>query len=97
MSGGNELQPRMDRIELIDCSLKYFAHGLIGLVPVLGLPSSIAAIIGFLRVRRRQGLEWNPAQRYLKAGLLCGSLGLMLNFIVIGIITALVLNGSLTQ
>jgi hypothetical protein len=55
----------MGRPELIRHSLR--AHGLawLGLVPLLGVPFAIGAVLNVARCRRLTREEWNPAARYL--------------------------------
>ena len=51
--------------ELIEGSLRCFAYGLIGLLPVIGIPMAVFSAFQYSRVKRGQGEMWNPAQRYL--------------------------------
>jgi hypothetical protein len=74
------------RIELITHSLRCFVLGLLGLVPLLGIPASAMALVQYAHVLRRKGPDWNPAERYLTWGLFFGLLGLLLSFIISAII-----------
>lgn len=80
----------MDKVEAIERSLRCFTMGLIGLLPVLGVPFALLALDNYSRVKRNLGLEWNPAQRYLTWGLATAVSGLFLTivtlFVVVGII-----------
>lgn len=68
------------RIHLAERSMRAYAMGLLGLIPVLGLPlAGLAAWIG-LRVRQTTRDHWNPAARYANAAILLGSLSLALQF-----------------
>ena len=55
-----------DEIELIARSLRCFVRGLVGLLPLVGLPFAAAALAGYFRLRRHRGFDWNPAQDYLR-------------------------------
>jgi hypothetical protein len=74
------------KIELIQHSLRCFVRGLIGLVPVLGLPFACGAILDFSRVKARQGSLWNPARRYLIWGVVAGGAGLFISTLVAAIV-----------
>jgi hypothetical protein len=68
----------LDKIEVIQRSMRCFICGLIALLPVIGLPFAVVAIGDFLRVNWDKGATWNPAQRYLRTGLVCAVAGLLL-------------------
>lgn len=97
MSADTNLDSATDRIELVERSLRCFVFGLIGLVPVLGLPFGIAAIVKSVRLKRRSGERWNPAQSYAKGGSLCATLGIVLTLIAVCIAVAVAINNYLSQ
>jgi hypothetical protein len=70
------------RIDMMRRSLRCLVSGGIGLIPVLGLPWSILALLQFSRVRLRYGEESNPARLHLAWGLTLGLLGLVLSSLV---------------
>ncbi len=72
----------MNKIELIECSLRCFAYGLIGLLPVIGIPMALRSVAEYRRVKRNGGEMWNPADRYLFWGALCARMGLALLLLV---------------
>lgn len=72
----------MSRIELIHKSLLCFVLGLVGCVPVLGIPAGVLAIATFRSVTMRKGEAWNPARRYLLWGFYLGAGGLLFSFVV---------------
>ena len=73
--------PPMNKIELIQRSLSAFGFGLPGVVPFLGTPFAIVALVQSSRIKRRGGALWNPAQRYLFWGSVCARIGLTLTLI----------------
>jgi hypothetical protein len=73
--------PAMDKIELIQLSLRAFCFGLPGIVPFLGTPFAIVALVQNTRIKRRGGALWNPAQRYLFWGSVCARIGVTLTII----------------
>ncbi len=94
----NARQP-LTKIELIQGSIRCFVLGLIGLVPLFGIPAAIWAVCQYHRVKRRQGDQWNPAQRYLIWGQVCAFLGvtlllLLVAFVVVPIFLKAYLNGD---
>jgi len=62
------------RLELMKRSLRCFVCGWLGLIPALGLPLSIYAVVLFARAKA-EGVS-TPADRYLNWGLALGLLGL---------------------
>ena len=60
----------MDRVELIQRSLRAHAGAWVGLVPVLGLPFAVSALVGALRCRSASRTVWNPAEAYVTRTLL---------------------------
>jgi len=76
----------MTRIEMIEGSLKCFAYGLIGLLPVIGIPMAVISAFQFSRVKRGRGEMWNPAHRYLFWGGVCARVSLALLILVPAVI-----------
>ena len=85
----------MNRIEVINHSLRCFVLGLIGIVPVLGIPAGVLAITTFRRVIARKQEEWNPARRYLMWGFFLGAGGLLLSFLLTMLATIALINAIL--
>lgn len=69
----------MDQVQIIENSLRCFGWGMVGLLPVVGLPGNVMALLWHFRVRRHTGARWNPAKAWLKAGGFAGGWGLLLN------------------
>lgn len=63
------------KIELSRSSLACFTCGLLGLLPAVGLPFAIVALVISARVRAGQRRFWNPAQAYWRAGVFCAVCG----------------------
>jgi hypothetical protein len=66
----------MAKIEMMERSLRCFAYGLIGLLPVIGIPMALLSSAQYRRVKRGCGEMWNPAHRYLFWGGVCARMGL---------------------
>jgi hypothetical protein len=79
----------MTKIEMIERSLRCFDYGLIGLLPVIGIPMAIISAYQYGRVKRGQGEMWNPAHRYLFWGGFCARIGLSL-FLLIPVVLAII-------
>jgi hypothetical protein len=60
---------------MIERSLSCFAWGLLGLIPVLGIPMAIRSIQQHWHVSRDCKGLWNPAHRYLLWGIVCARVG----------------------
>jgi hypothetical protein len=72
----------MTRAEMIEGSLRCFDYGLIGLLPVIGIPMAVLSAVQFARVKRGRGAMWNPADRYLLWGGVCARTSLALFFLI---------------
>jgi hypothetical protein len=69
-------QPPLTKIEMIERSMRCYVLGLLGLLPIIGVPMAVMSLNHYQRVKQGQGAMWNPAQRYLFWGCLCARLGL---------------------
>jgi hypothetical protein len=84
MSDPSELAAnRMSTAEAISISLRTFVCGMFGLLPVVGLFPGLYAMYCWSRVHGCFRQQWNPAAPYLVAGLLLGTIGLILSTILI--------------
>ena len=81
----------MDRIEAIRRSLRCFVLGLLGLIPVIGIPTAFLARREFVTVRRGYAGQWNPARSYLLWGAAFAYLTISLFWAVIGVLVLLVI------
>jgi hypothetical protein len=72
----------MNKIEMIERSLRCFVFGLLGLLPIIGIPMAIYSAVQYRRIKRGQGEMWNPAHRYLFWGGLCARMGLAVFLLV---------------
>ena len=66
------------KIQLLKASLECFVFGLLGLLPLIGLPFAIAALVVSGKVRVRQRKIWNAARSYWRWGVVCGVIGTVL-------------------
>lgn len=66
------------KIQMLKNSLSCFVCGLLGLLPLIGFPFAVAALVISGRVRVRQKKFWNAAWPYWIGGLACGCVGLFL-------------------
>jgi len=71
------------KVVVIERSLSCFYCGVLGLIPVLGLPLVIRSLQQYWRVKRDPSGLWNPAKRYLKWGIICARIGLVVFVILI--------------
>jgi hypothetical protein len=69
--------PLGHRIAAIKLSLRCFVYSLIGLIPLIGLPFALAAIVRSRQVPKADTLDWNPADRYLGAARRLAPLGFL--------------------
>jgi hypothetical protein len=88
--------PAMDKIELIERSMHACFFGVPGIIPFLGIPFAIVALIHNSRIKRRIGPQWNPAHRYLFWGTVCAHIGISLTIIIAVLVTAALMLELLT-
>ena len=65
-------------IQMLRSSLECFICGLLGLLPLIGFPFAVVALVISGKVRIRQKTFWNAAKPYWIGGIACGSLGILL-------------------
>jgi hypothetical protein len=80
----------LDKIDVIQRSLRCFTLGLIGILPVLGIPFAVAALSHYFQVKRIVGAQWNPAQQYLTWGVATALGGLFLTVIIAGVVGSMI-------
>jgi len=73
------------KIRMLKGSLRCFAYGLLGLLPVVGLPFGIAALWISGRVRAEEKNLWNAARPYRIWGVVCAAVGIIL-WVFVGIL-----------
>jgi hypothetical protein len=65
----------MDRVQIIERTLRCYHAGWWSLIPILGLAPAAAAFYLFLQIRAETEGEWNPAATHLRWGIFLASLG----------------------
>ena len=63
------------KIRMMKASLRCLAFGLLGMLPVIGLPFALAALWSSYRARREERRLWNPAKAHRVMGLVCAAFG----------------------
>jgi hypothetical protein len=66
------------KIQMLKSSMRCFTYGLLGLLPVFGLPFALAALLLSGRVRLQEKLFWNAARPYRIWGVVCAAFGTVL-------------------
>jgi hypothetical protein len=69
----------MDKVQMIERSLRCFWRSVVGLFPLLGLPFAVYAIFVARKLRRGAQAQWNPAESYVKWGVFFGWLGILIS------------------
>jgi hypothetical protein len=89
-------QSATDKIKMMQASLRCFALGLLGLLPVIGLPFAIAAFWVSHGTRKRERDFWNPAKTYRLCGIACAAIGAVAWSVVDTFIVYQLLNAYIT-
>ena len=63
------------KLKMLRASVRCLVFGLLGLLPVIGLPFALAALWISGRVRRQEKQLWNAAKPYRLMGILCAAVG----------------------
>jgi len=79
----------LTKIEMIERSMRCFTLGLFGLIPVIGIPMAVLALVQYRRVRQGRGAMWNPANLYLFWGSQCATVALGLTLIIAFVLGAI--------
>ena len=66
------------KIQMLKGSMRCLAFGLLGLLPVIGLPFALAALWLAGRVRMKEKQLWNAARPYRIWGVACAAGGTIL-------------------
>ncbi|HZL77343.1 MAG TPA: hypothetical protein VFC17_00645 [Candidatus Limnocylindrales bacterium] len=63
------------KIKMMKTSIRCLIFGLLGLLPIIGLPFALAALWLSGRVRAKEKLFWNAARPYRIWGVACAAIG----------------------
>ena len=63
------------KIRMMKASLRCLAFGLLGWLPIIGLPFALAALWFSSQARAQEKYFWNPARRHRILGVACAALG----------------------
>jgi hypothetical protein len=66
------------KIQMLKSSMRCFVFGLLGLIPLIGLPFALTALWISGRVRVREKQFWNAARPYRIWGVICAAIGTIL-------------------
>jgi hypothetical protein len=63
------------KIKMLEDSIQCLVCGILGLLPVIGFPFAVAALVLSAKVRARQKKNWNAAGAYRVWGVVCAATG----------------------
>jgi hypothetical protein len=66
------------KIKMMQASIRCLIFGLLGLLPIIGLPFALAALWISGLVRTKEKLFWNAAKPYRIWGVVCAAVGTVL-------------------
>lgn len=84
----------MDKVRVIEGSLRCFRLGLASLVPVIGLAFVVLALVEWWSVQKAVGDEWNPVRGYLRWGKALAAFGLVMSLIATAILAVVLLSNG---
>ena len=74
------------KIKMIQGSVRCLTFGLLGLLPIIGLPFALAALWIGGRVRVKEKLFWNVARPHRLWGVTCAAIGAVVWSVVDGLL-----------
>jgi hypothetical protein len=66
------------KIKMMKASLRCLTFGLLGLLPIIGVPFALAALWASFSARKREKHFWNPARSHRIVGLICAAFGALI-------------------
>ena len=63
------------KIKMLENSIRCLVCGMLGLLPVIGFPFAVAALVLSAKVRARQNKYWNAARACRVWGVVCAATG----------------------
>ena len=63
------------KIRMLNSSMRCFVFGMLGLIPLIGLPFALSALWISGRVRVKEKQMWNAARPYRVGGVVCAAGG----------------------
>jgi len=82
------------KVAMLQNSLRCLIFGLLGLLPILGLPFAVASLVLAGKVRQAERHHWNPARAYCLWGGAAAALGTIFWFIIGVLIAASIISNS---
>jgi hypothetical protein len=71
-----------EKIKMLKGSMRCFIFGLLGLLPVIGLPFALGALWVSGGVRAKEKIYWNAARPYRLWGIACAAFGAVFGSII---------------
>lgn len=77
----NHAPSALSKRQMLEGSLRCFALGWLALIPILGLPAALLAMVEFRRVIVHKEDSWNAGKGYLICGAALGGFGLVISLV----------------
>jgi hypothetical protein len=66
------------KLKMMKASVRCLTFGLLGLLPIIGVPFALAGLWNSFAARKQERLYWNPAKPHRIIGLICAALGALI-------------------
>lgn len=70
--------PAIAKLKMMKASIRCLTLGLLGWLPLIGVPFALAALWSSYVARRQESRFWNPAKPHRVIGLICAALGALI-------------------
>jgi hypothetical protein len=82
-----------EKLRMLNTSIRCLIYGLLGLLPLIGLPFALAALWLSGRIRKQEKIYWNAAKPCRIMGVACAAAGTIGWFLVAVVIAIDNING----
>lgn len=71
-------QPAIAKLKMMKASVRCLVFGLLGLLPLIGVPFALAALWSSYSARKLERQFWNPAKPQRLLGFICAAFGALI-------------------
>ncbi len=80
------MNPAATKIQMMKWSIRCFVDGLLGFIPIIGLPFALVALWCSGKARQLEKQFWNSAKPYRICGVICAAVGTIFWVLVLALI-----------
>lgn len=85
------------KIAMLRGSFRCFVYGALGLLPILGLPFAVSALVSAGRIRVAEKNHWNAARPYRIWGTVCAGVGIAAGLCALALYALICINAYINN